>query len=97
MAGANSSSKGNGASKRMMNVKLKEKRARSWKRGEAKKLANKKLNEQQHSENKHELSVAGVRAQTVTRIKADGKSHTYVESPSKALRRHRRLVTGITK
>jgi hypothetical protein len=57
MAGQ-SSNKGNPASHRMSNSKIKERRARSWLHGENRKTANRKLQETRERKNK-ELRAAG--------------------------------------
>lgn len=102
MAGQNGS-KGNPATKRMSNPKLKEKRARSWARGEKRKLVHYAKNEARHAANLKALHELGGTQQTIeitkTRVISNPKtgqvevktrSRFKLESPGTALARVRR-------
>lgn len=102
MAG-NNASKGNPASKRMMNPRLKEKRAASWARGERRKKEHRAANELRAQNNIVRLGDLYDRNATKTvvslvRVMVNGKMDVReVErqvslSPSKQLRRQRRLA-----
>ncbi len=96
------SSKGNGAAIRMSNVKLKEKRQRSWARGEKRKLANKAKNDARETANKQALAELGgtqrnyervterrvLNKQGVVELKL--VTRTKLESPGTALARTKR-------
>lgn len=102
MAG-NDSSKGNGASKRMSNEKLKAKRARSWARGQARKKAREAANQARMQANLDALKALGGTRQSYERVTehrtTDPKSglvvvktvtRTKQESPGTALARTKR-------
>lgn len=97
-----STSKGNGAGKRMQNVKLKEKRQRSWVRGEARKKANEKANVAREQANVDALAELGGTRQTYERVTERRVTNnkgvvelktivrTKLESPGTALARTKR-------
>jgi hypothetical protein len=102
MAGQNGS-KGNPASKRMSNVKLKEKRQRSWARGEKRKLVHYAKNEARHAANQKALLELGgaqkvieitktviVKNPKTGVIETKIKTRHKLEAPSTALARTRR-------
>lgn len=97
------SSKGNGASTRMANAKLKEKRQRSWTRGQARKLRNEKANEDRMKTNEAELAALGGTRRTYERVTVQRRINpktglveireqvrTKLESPGSALARTKR-------
>lgn len=101
------SSKGNGASTRMANAKLKEKRQRSWTRGQARKVRNEKANEDRMKANMAELTALGGTRKTYERVTEqrvrnnktgliEVRTHirTKLESPGSALARTRREQRG---
>lgn len=94
MAGNNSASKGNGAAKRMMNPKLKEKRQRSWARGEARKKRNREANEARAAANLAALKSLGGVQRYYDRVTVDASGKTVtrskLESPGTALARTKR-------
>lgn len=63
-----STSKGNGASKRMGNLNLKAKRQRSWNRGQSRKLRNEKANEERMKANAAALAELGGTRRTYERV-----------------------------
>ena len=86
-------SKGNPASHRMMNPRLKEKRAKSWKRGEARKVRNREANDARAAANLAALKALGGSQQTYERVTERGGkmlTRTKVESPGTALARVKR-------
>jgi hypothetical protein len=78
-------SKGNPAGKRMMNVKLKEKRARSWARAQVKKKVNREANEARMKANLAELRELGA-----SQIVREHGRRQKLESPGSALYRVKR-------
>lgn len=92
MAG-NQGGKGNPAGKRMMNAKLKEKRKRSWERGEKRKAARRAANEARAQANLAELKSLGGQQRTYEKTTiSNGKlyTRTKLESPGSALARTKR-------
>lgn len=96
-------SKGNGASKRMMNQKLKDKRAASWARGQKRKELRRKANEARAAANLAALKELGGTQKNYTRVTerrvVNGKTglvevktieRTKLESPGSALARTKR-------
>ncbi len=93
----NSGAKGNPASKRMMNAKRKERRAKSWARGERRKNERRRDNEARAKANLDALADLGGHRQMYERvIERDGKvtSRMKMESPGSALARTRRENRG---
>lgn len=85
--------KGNPASKRMGNLKRKDRRARSWARGERRKAERRKNNEARMRANEEALAELGGTRQMYERVtERDGKliHRMKRESPGSALYRVRR-------
>ncbi len=85
--------KGNPASHRMSNPKLKERRAKSWARGERRKVERNKRNEERMKRNQAELAELGGQRRLYERVVIrDGKTITRMkmESPGTALARVKR-------
>lgn len=81
---------GNPAGKRMSNMNLKAKRARSWARGQKKKEANRKAADAKMQANIALLVELGVTRVMRDRLLKSGRTVTKLESPAEALRRHYR-------
>lgn len=82
-------SKGNPASKRMVNANLKTKRARSWLRGEARKRKNREANEVARKRNDAALSALGLtRTRTPVEVIVGGKTVVRMrpDSPQRTIR-----------
>lgn len=90
---ADNGSKGNPAGKRMMNPKLKEKRARSWARGQKRKLARRQAEAALMKENMALLDSLGGTRMMRDRLLKSGRTVQKLESPSEALRRVYRTRT----
>jgi len=78
----------------MSNVKLKEKRQRSWLRGERRHKVNRERNEARRTANLEALKTLSGTIQMKTYVNRHGKEVTKRESPSEALARTRREAAG---
>lgn len=88
-------SKGNPASKRMVNANLKAKRARSWLRGEACKKAHAAANEARRKANDEALRALGLsRTRTTIEVIIDGKKihRSRPDSPQRTMRLAREVA-----
>lgn len=87
---------GSNTKKRMSNPRRKERRQRSWLRGERRHEVNRNRNEQRRADNLAHLKELGGKVQTKTYVNKRGKLVTKNESPSEALARTIRQANGWT-